>query len=104
MIDEVPLQTDLRQIEEKYSQHAAEFGVTDPRGRAGFDNFDRALTQFVDDPTTMHIQGTFRGQPAILNYNPDSALCVIQKPDGTFVSGWKLSPEPAHNIVTRESL
>lgn len=104
LIDEVPLQTDLRQIEEKYSQHAEDFGVTDPRGRAGFGNFDRALKQFVDDPATMHIQGTFRGQPAILNYNPDSGLCVIQKPDGTFISGWKLSPEQTHNVLTRGSL
>ena len=91
LIDEVPLQTDLRQIEDKY-KHASDFGVTDPRGRAGFDNFARALKQFIDDPVTMHIQGTFHGQPAILNYNPDSGLCVIQNLDGTFVSAWKLSP------------
>jgi hypothetical protein len=104
LINEVPLQTDLRQIEEKYSDHAGDFGVTDPRGRAGFDNFERTLKQFVDDPRTMHIQGTYRGQPVILNYNPDSGLCVIQNLDGTFVSGWKLGPDQAQNVVTRGSL
>jgi Colicin D len=98
LIDEVPLHTDRTQIEAKY-KHSADFGVTDPRGRAGFDNFDRTLKQFVDDPTTLHIQGTYRGQPVILNYNPDSGLCVIQNPDGSLISGWKLSPEQLRSVV-----
>jgi hypothetical protein len=103
LINEVPLQTDRAQIEAKY-KHAADFGVSDPRGRAGFDNFDRAVTQVVDDPATLHIQGTFRGQPAILNYNPNSGLCVIQSPDGKFISGWKLDPEQAANVTSRGTL
>jgi hypothetical protein len=103
LIDEVPLQTDRAQVEAKY-KHAADFGVSDPRGRTGFDNFDRAVKQVVDDPATLHIQGTFRGQPAILNYNPDSGLCVIQSPDGKFISGWKLDPEQAANVTSRGTL
>jgi hypothetical protein len=104
LIDKVPLQTDLRQIEEKYSQHAKDFGVDEPRGRAGFDKFDQAIRQVVNDPDTLHIQGTYRGQPAILNYDPDSGLCVIQSPDGRFISGWKLSSGQAQNLLTRGSL
>jgi hypothetical protein len=100
LVDEVPLQTDLGQIERKY-KHAADFGVTEPRGRTGFDNFYKALKQVVDDPATMHIQGTFRGQPAILNYNSNSGLCVIQTPDGRFISGWELDPEQVENVVNR---
>jgi hypothetical protein len=103
LINEVPLQTDRAQIESKY-KHAADFGVSDPRGRTGFDNFDRAVKQVVDDPATLHIQGTFRGQPAILNYNPNSGLCVIQSPDGKFISGWELDPEQAANVMSRGTL
>lgn len=103
LIDEVPLQTDRAQIESKY-KHAADFGVSDPRGRTGFDNFDQAVKQVVNDPATLHIQGSFRGQPAILNYNPDSGLCVIQSPDGKFISGWKLDPEQAANVTRRGTL
>jgi hypothetical protein len=102
-IDKVPLRTDPRQIEAKY-KHANDFGVSDPRGRAGFDNFGRAVQQVVDAPTTMHIQGTYRGQPAILNYNPESGLCVIQSPDGKFWSGFELSPQQAWNVMNKGTL
>ncbi|WP_428342353.1 colicin D domain-containing protein [Mycobacterium sp.] len=102
-IDKVPLQTDSGQIEAKY-KHAEDFGVTDPRGRAGFDKFENALKAVVDDPSTVHIQGTYRGQPAILNYNPDSGVCVIQSPGGQFVSGFKLSPGQVQNVLGRGSL
>jgi hypothetical protein len=29
----------------------------------------------------------------VLHYNPDSGLVVVQKPDGSFLSGWKMSPK-----------
>jgi hypothetical protein len=103
LINEVPMQTDRAQIEAKY-KHAADFGVTDPRGSAGFDKFENALKQVVSDPATMHIQGTYRGQPAILNYNPGTEVCVIQSPDGRFISGFKLSPAQAENVLGRGSL
>jgi hypothetical protein len=103
LINEVPLQTDRAQIEAKY-KHAADFGVTDPRGSAGFDKLENALKQVVSDPATMHIQGTYRGQPAILNYNPGTEVCVIQSPDGRFISGFKLSPAQVENVLGRSSL
>ncbi|ORB86580.1 hypothetical protein B1987_25580 [Mycobacterium kansasii] len=78
--------------------------MTDPRGRAGFDAFDRAVKQVVNDPATMHIQGTYRGQPAMLNYNPKSGLYVIQIPDRRFISGWKLSPEQAAYVLNEGKL
>jgi Colicin D len=102
-ISEVPLQSDRLQIERKFL-HAADFGVTDPRGRVGFDNFARALEQEVNDPETIHINGTYRGDPAILNYNPNSGLCVIETPDGKFVSGWKLSDSQINNVVSQGKL
>jgi Colicin D len=103
-ISEVPLQTDRGQLEKKYDQHAKDFGVTDPRGRVGFSNFDATLKEVVADPGTMHIQGTYHGEPAILNYNPQSGLCVVQTPDGKFWTGFKLSGAQASNVVNRGSL
>jgi colicin D len=103
LIDEVPLQSDLGQTERKY-YHAKDFGVTEPRGRAGFDAFEKALKQVVDAPETLHIQGTYRGGPVILKYNPNSCLCVIQAPSGRFISGWKLSPGQAAYVLSEGAL
>jgi Colicin D len=103
LIDEVPLQDDLKQIESKY-KHASDFGVPEPRGRAGFDKFDDVLRQFLHDPSTLHIDGTYHREPAILNVNPDSGLVVIQSPDGQLISAWKMSPGQLNNALTRGSL
>jgi Colicin D len=97
-IGKVPLQTDRRQVESKY-KHAEDFGITDPRGSAGFDKFNNAMKQFVDDPATVHINGEYRGNPAILNYDPKTGLCVIQAPDGSLVSGFRLSPEQLQHVI-----
>jgi Colicin D len=104
LTDEVPLRTDRAQIERKYDKHASDFGISDPKGSAAFDKFADALKQFIHDPSTLHIKGTFKRQPVILNYNPDSGLCVVQDLDGSFRSAWKLSAEQAQNVLTRGSL
>jgi hypothetical protein len=91
------------QIEAKF-KHAADFGVTDSRGAAGFDGYGKAVDSFVSDSSTVRVQGTYRGNPAILNYNPTSRLVVVQSPDGSFVSGWQMSPAQLQNVLTRGSL
>ena len=101
---ETPLTTSSSQLEKKFEKHAADFGITTPRGRAGFDEFEQALRSQIQDPATLHINGTYRGDPAIINYNPNTGLAVIQKPSGEFVSGWRLSPEQATNVLQRGSL
>lgn len=85
------LTTDFRQIESKF-KHAADFGVTEARGKAGFAAFGSAVESFVNSPTTVRVEGTYRDNPAILNYDPTSALVVVQETSGAFVSGWKMSP------------
>lgn len=100
----VPMTTTRGQIEKKFDKHASDFGVTEPKGRAGFDAFDDAVRRLVDDPSTLHIQGTYRGDPAIINYNPNTGLAVIQRPTGEFVSGWKLDPDQVRYVLERGSL
>lgn len=102
-IDGKPLITDRKQIEAKY-KHAQDFGVTDPRGKDGFANFEGAVKKHVEDPETLHIDGTYRGNPAILNYNPKTGLVVVQSPTGEFVSGWKLSQAQADNVLHQGKL
>ena len=57
------------------------------------------MKQFVDAPATVHINGEYRGNPAILNYDPKTGLCVIQAPDGSLVSGFRLSPEQLQHVI-----
>lgn len=101
---ETPLTASRSQLEKKFDKHAADFGVKEPRGKAGFDEFEQAIRSQVQDPATVHINGSYRGDPAIINYNPDTGLAVIQKPSGEFISGWRLSPEQAANVLERGSL
>jgi Colicin D len=102
--EETPLSITRSRIEKKFDKHAEDFGVTEPRGKSGFDEFEQAVRSQVEDPATLHINGTYRGDPAIINYNPNTGLAVIQKPSGEFVSGWRLSPEQAANVLQRGSL
>ncbi|MFJ4658038.1 colicin D domain-containing protein [Nocardia sp. NPDC088792] len=102
-VDEQPLSIDGKQIEAKF-KHAQDFGVTEGRGREGFDQLTDAVGEQVENPNTLHIAGTYRGNPAILNYNPDSGLVVVQSPSGEFVSGWKLSPAQAKYVLEQGKL
>jgi colicin D len=104
LAEETPFTTIRSQIEKKFDKHAADFGITAPRGSVGFDEFEQALRSQIQDPATLHINGTYRGDAAIINYNPNTGLAVIQKPSGEFVSGWRLSPEQASNVLQRGSL
>jgi hypothetical protein len=101
---ETPIIIERSQIEKKFDKHGADFGVTASRGSAGFDEFEQAVRSQVQDPATIHIDCIYRGDPAIINYNPNTGLAVIQKPSGEFVSGWRLSPEQATNVLQRGSL
>jgi hypothetical protein len=92
-----------QQLEKKF-KHAADLGVTTPRGTQGFSDFQDALNNFVDDPATVRTYGTYRGDPAILNYDAATRQVVIQNPDGSFLSNWKMSPQQTENVVQRGSL
>jgi hypothetical protein len=91
------------QLEAKF-KHAADFGVTETRGVGGFDAYGKALDSFVRDPSTLRVRGTYRGNPAILNYNQADRLIVVQEPDGSFVSGWRMSKAQLQNVISRGSL
>ncbi|MBF6064932.1 hypothetical protein IU494_30260 [Nocardia terpenica] len=102
-VEKVPVKIDPKQVEKKY-KHAPDFGVTDPRGKGGFDKFAQAVKWVVDDPATIHIKGSYRGQPAILNYDPNGSLIVVQDMDGQFVSGWKLNDDQTQSVLNRGKL
>jgi uncharacterized protein YukE len=91
------------QLEAKF-KHAGDFGVTEPRGAAGFDAYGKVLDKFVRDSSTVRVRGSYRGEPAILNYNPTNRLVVVQAPDGAYVSGWQMSRAQLQHVISRRSL
>lgn len=84
------LRVRLKTIQSKF-KHARDFGIEDPWSPAAGAKFQRAIEDFVGARGTKRILGTYLNKPAILNYNPRSKLVVVQRVDGEFVSGWKMS-------------
>lgn len=91
------------QIESKF-KHAPDFLVTEPRGADGFEAFEKALNDFVDSDSTTTVVGTFKGAPAVLNYDQSTSQVVIQSPNGEFVSGWVMTPQQLQHVIQRGSL
>jgi hypothetical protein len=77
------------QLESKF-KHAAAFGVSLRRSRAGFEAFEEAVGEFLAGHGTRRVVGLYRGREAILSYRMSSRLVVIQDLDGRFVSCWRL--------------
>ena len=91
------------QLEAKY-KHAVDFGVKASRGSAAFSQFGKKVDAFVNARSTLRVVGTYRGNPAILNYNGASRLVVVQSPNGAFVTGFRMSEGQLQNVVARRSL
>jgi hypothetical protein len=90
-------------LEAKF-KHAVDFGVAETRGAAAFYAYGKAVDGFVRDSSTVRVLGSYRGSPAILNYNEVSRLIVVQAPDGSFMSGWRMSEAQLRNVITKGSL
>jgi hypothetical protein len=96
-----PLTVTRLQIEAKYYDHARAFGVTLPRGRAGFEELERRIGAFVNASTTERKFGRYLGQDVILNFNRESMLVVMQRSDGAFASGWAMSTKQLRYVVEK---
>jgi len=89
------------QLQSKF-KHAPAFGVDGNWNSVNRERFRQALSRHVQGAET--IVGTYRGDRVYHYYNPNTMLNVIQKPDGDFVSGWRLGPDQRTNIESRGSL
>lgn len=72
--------------------HAEDFGIKGPYNKASGQAFIRAIEQFVKNPGTRQIRGTFRGQPAI-HYVDSTGLhasFAANGPNvGEYLGGWR---------------
>jgi colicin D len=79
------------QAERKF-KHAADLGLSVVRGRHGFGEFAAALQRFVRSPETTRIMGVYRNDSAILSYNRKTMMVVVQRPNGTFWTCYRMTP------------
>ncbi|WP_287157605.1 colicin D domain-containing protein [Chloroflexus sp.] len=91
------------QIQKKF-KHATDFGITGNWNKTNAARFQQALEDHVYAPTTQVIRGTYHGQDVIHYYDPATGLNVMTDHNGTFLSGWKLSPEQIQHLTTTGSL
>jgi hypothetical protein len=85
---------------QKKFKHAADFGVLGPPNAANLAKYDQAIKNLVASAATQHIQGFYRGLPAIINVNPVSALAVVTALNTEFITGWKLNGQQLHYVLT----
>lgn len=98
-----PLKITLSMLERKF-KHAAAFGVTERRGRAGFDAYQAAVERFLARPDTKRVIGEYRRRQVILSYNRETRLVVVQDLDGSFVASWRMWRMQTLHVVRDRSL
>jgi hypothetical protein len=89
-----------QQLKKKYKHAEDLFGLSKNYNLANASKYEKALDEFMEAPSTIARSGTYRNQEAILNYDESTGQLVIQHPDGTFWSGWKMSPEQLEHAMT----
>ncbi|WP_297198606.1 colicin D domain-containing protein [uncultured Pluralibacter sp.] len=88
-----------RQLQKKF-KHAADFNVSGNPNIEGLEAFEKALKNHIDSPLTKKILGKYRwNQDVYHHYNPTTKLNVMTKPDGNFISGWKLTDTQATDLT-----
>lgn len=93
----------VQQVQRKF-KHAADFGVVGRYNQTRATQFEQALRSHVENPTTLVIQGTYRGEPVTHFVNPQMGLNVIRGADGAFMSAWRLTRYQLANVLSRGSL
>lgn len=82
---------ETRQLQKKF-KHAVDFNISGNPNAEGLKSYEQALKAHIDDPLTQKITGKYRWNQDVNHYyNPETKIDVMTKPDGNFISGWKLS-------------
>jgi hypothetical protein len=92
------LKFNFKQVQEKF-KHAPVFGIEGNFSKKTAAQFTKAITQHIDDKSTLKILGTYRKDPAIHYFNPITKNNVILKMDGNFWSAWKLTDKKIEHLL-----
>lgn len=92
-----------KQLQKKF-KHAGDFGVSGNYSQANAKKFNQAIQSHMNAPGTKQISGTYRGKSVNFHTNPTSGLTVIQNPNGSFLSGWKLNSQQLKHVLKDRKL
>ena len=92
-----------KQIQKKF-KHAADFGIPGHYNPDNAKKFEDAIEKHINAPGTKEIVGSYRGRDATFYLDEKTGLTVIQNPDGSFLSGWKLNKQQLHHVLTDSKL
>lgn len=87
-----------RQLQKKF-KHAEDFGVAGNYNPVNAKKFNQAIQGHLNAAGTKEITGTYRGNPVTFHTDPNTGLMVIQSPNGSFLSGWKLNPQQLQHVL-----
>jgi RHS repeat-associated protein len=87
-----------KQLQKKF-KHAEDFGVSGNYNTANAKKFNEAIQGHLNSSGVKEISGSYRGNPVTFHTNPNTGLTVIQNPNGSFLSGWKLNPQQLQHVL-----
>lgn len=80
----------IKQLQHTF-RHARNFGVVGKSNKQMLEKFRSALLAHVASPHTALLTGYYRNKPVVHFIDIQSRLNVMRRPDGEYLSGWKLS-------------
>jgi hypothetical protein len=99
------LTADFEQLEAKYKHATKLLGLPANGNPRYWPVFEQRMRDFAEAETTVRIDGTYRGRPAILYVDTvDMRRVVLTEPDAAFWSTWILRKQQAVNVWERHAL
>jgi Colicin D len=95
--DERPFSVPAQQLQSHFG-HAKVFGISKPYSSRSSAEFRRAMHDFVAEPSTVRIDGTYRKEPAVIYANYDNKKALVCQPDGRFRTTMTLREEQAWHL------
>ncbi|CAG0966494.1 putative deoxyribonuclease RhsB [Anaerolineales bacterium] len=85
----------------KNYKHAVDFGIVEPMGPKGIEQFGARISTFINEPATTSIGGTFQGSPAVFHVNPQSRLAVVQNSAGALEKCGRLNATQYGDLLVK---
>ena len=91
---------DKDNLNHEYDGHAKQWGITGNRNNANLEIFKQTLQNHINSSNIQVINGTYRGQPAVFYYDPNTNLTVFTYPNGQLWGAWVFGGDQVNYLKT----